>query len=580
MEKYLWYLCISSVAVLAVISAETQPPFDINVLSTKEKKIAMARTHKERATVRTNRLIDSTNPYLLQHAHNPVDWYPWGEEALNKAEAEDKPIFLSIGYAACHWCHVMEGESFEDEEIAGILNEHFVAIKVDREERPDLDEIYMSATILYNKGQGGWPMSVFLTPKQKPFFAGTYFPPESRMNMPGFKDILLTITRIWEEDREKITESADVLSEAVKKLNTLTQPTGTVSREMVSKVANRMAEVFDRKKGGLLSGHTNKFPPSMTMSLMLKEYHRTAQQDRPNDYLLEITLLTLDHMANGGIYDHLGGGIARYSTDPDWLVPHFEKMLYDQALVSGIYIEAYQFTRNKRYANVARDIFDYVISDLRSPEGGFYSSRDADSEGVEGKYYVWSKAEVMSVLGEHAGDIFCSYYNVTEQGNFEGHNILNIQRDLQTVARLHQVEPGEAKAILADARTKLLKTRSKRVPPGLDDKVLTSWNGLMIASLARGGRILEEMNYIKAGARAADFILNEMSRDGRLLRSYRKGKAHTNGYLVDYSFLIEGLLALYQATFQPRWLMEAIRLNEDMIDYFWDETGGGFFFHR
>lgn len=525
----------------------------------------------------TNRLIDATSPYLLQHAHNPVDWFPWGAEALEKARSEDKPIFLSIGYSACHWCHVMERESFEKEEIAEILNREFVSIKVDREERPDLDEIYMTATVLYNQGQGGWPMSVFLTPDGKPFYAGTYFPPDSRWGRPGFKDILVQIARLWHADRQRLLEASETLTQAVRTYSGPAPDENGIPREVVSQTAAVLAQSFDPRYGGMLSGQTNKFPPSMAMSLMLREYHRTRLEGKPHAILLDRVETTLDKMARGGIYDHIGGGIARYSTDPHWLVPHFEKMLYDQALVSAIYIEAFQVTGKQRYADVARDIFDYVMTDLQSPEGGFYSSRDADSEGVEGKYYVWSKAEITAILGEADAALFCSYYDVTSEGNWEGHNILNAPRDLETVAKLNAVEPDELKRVLAVSRDKLLRARSQRVPPGLDDKVLTSWNGLMIASLAAGGRVLGEPKYIEAASRAAEFILHRMTSDGRLLRTSRNGKAHTAGYLEDYAFFTEALLELYFATFQPRWLLDAIRLNSDTVAHFWDREAGAFF---
>ncbi len=545
----------------------------------------------------TNRLIHSTSPYLLQHAHNPVDWYPWGAEALERARRENKPIFLSIGYSACHWCHVMERESFENESIAEVLNERFVSIKVDREERPDLDEIYMNATMIANQGQGGWPMSVFLTPDQRPFFAGTYFPPQSLYGRPGFKDVLLRISELWQNDRRQIDQYASNLAGAVRDFVQLEKLDEIIPQEAVTHVVSGLARAFDRNTGGLLSGSTNKFPPSMAMSLMLRAYHRStfpaaqsgptasapsatapAGSAQPRTELLELVELTLDHMARGGIYDHLGGGIARYSTDPEWLVPHFEKMLYDQALVSSIYLEAFQITRNTRWAEVGTDIFDYVLRDLRSPEGGFYSARDADSESVEGKFYVWSRREVLDILGQRAGELFCSYYDVSEAGNWEGHNILNVPRDLETVARLNGIAPEELREVLTDARKKLLAVREQRVPPHRDDKVLTSWNGLMIASLARGGRVTGQHAYVDAAARAADFILTHMSRDGRLLRTWRDGKAHIGGYLDDYAFFTEGLIELYEATFEDRWLAEAIRLTDDMITHFWDSDGGAFYF--
>ncbi len=529
-------------------------------------------------SARANHLADSTSPYLLQHAHNPVDWYPWGREALDRARREDKPIFLSIGYAACHWCHVMERESFENEEIAVLLNQHFVSIKVDREERPDLDEIYMNATLLYNQGQGGWPMSVFLTPDQQPFFAGTYFPPDSRWGRPGFRDVLVGIARVWKEDRPRVAEAARSLTDAVRQVSMVAPSSGGLSSDRVAQAVHGLADAFDPRTGGLLSD-ANKFPPSQGMSLMLREYLRTKATGRPDARLLERVELTLDHMARGGIYDHLGGGIARYSTDPDWLVPHFEKMLYDQALVAGAYLDAFQVTGRQRWADVAADILDYVLADLRAPEGGFYSSRDADSEGVEGRYYVWSKREILAVLGAEAGELFCSYYDVTDAGNWEGHNILNVQRPLEAVAKLNGVEPERLRTILREGRAKLLAVRARRAPPGLDDKILTSWNGLMIASLARAGRLLDEPRDTAAAAQAAAFILHKMRDErGRLLRAYRQGRAHTPGFLDDYAFFAEGLIELYETTFEYRWLTEALRLTDDMIARCADAEGGAFFY--
>jgi uncharacterized protein len=544
-----------------------------------EKEREMSEPRAVNSTEHTNRLIDATSPYLLQHAHNPVDWYPWGEAAWEKARQEDKPVFLSIGYSACHWCHVMAHESFESNDIAEILNQHFVSIKVDREERPDLDDIYMTATMIYNRGQGGWPMSVFLTPDQKPFFAGTYFPPDARYGRPGFKEILETIVGLWQDDRQKLLESADSLTQAVTKYNEIESSRDPIRPDIVRIVADTLAQHFDKDTGGLLSGQTNKFPPSMAMSLMLRAYHHSREKGEPRTHLLDLVTLTLDHMARGGIYDHLGGGIARYSTDPQWLVPHFEKMLYDQALVSGIYLEGFQITGEQRYADVAMDIFDYVLEDFQSPPGGFYSARDADSEGEEGKYYVWTKQEIQEALNnKKMVKLFCDYYDVSKSGNWEGSNILNVQRDLETVARQHDMEPQEARTLLQEARQKLREVRAKRVPPGLDDKVLTSWNGLMIASLARGGRILDDAKYTQAAVRAAEFILAELSRDGRLLRTFREGKAHTLGYLDDYAFFVDALIELYQTTFDPRWLDEAVRLTDDMLKHFRDTRDGGFFF--
>ncbi|NLX15054.1 MAG: thioredoxin domain-containing protein [Phycisphaerales bacterium] len=527
---------------------------------------------------RPNRLIQSTSPYLLQHAHNPVDWRPWDAEALEKARREDKPIFLSIGYSACHWCHVMERESFENERLAAVLNEHFVPVKVDREERPDLDELYMKATMLANRGQGGWPMSVFLTPEGKPFFAGTYFPPERRWGHPGFGEILLAVAQAWRERREEVIASADRLAEGVAVIGQLNASQESVSRQDVDQAARTLAETFDPVDGGLLSGQSNKFPPALAMSLMLRVYHRLQREGKNAHLLLDRVETTLHKMADGGIYDHLAGGIARYSTDPKWLVPHLEKMLYDQALVSAVYIEAFRVSGNTRYADVARHILDYVLADLLAPEGGFYSARDADSEGVEGKYYVWSRVEIMSLLGDERGAVFCDYYDVTEDGNWEGRNILNVQRDVETVAKLRHMAQYRVSELLAEGRAILLDARSKRVPPALDDKILTAWNGLMISALARAGHSLNDTKYIDAASRAADFLLSKLSLDGRLLRSYRAGKAHIGGYLDDYAFFIESLLTLHETTFDLRWLGEAERLHEDMLKLFWDVQAGGFFF--
>jgi uncharacterized protein YyaL (SSP411 family) len=570
---------------VAIVAASIPGWADTNVgpAEGSETMTSTATTHPKH----TNRLIDATSPYLLQHAHNPVDWFPWGDEALNKARAEDKPIFLSIGYAACHWCHVMEHESFEDEAIAAILNEHFVSIKVDREERPDLDEIYMSATLLYNQGQGGWPMSVFLTPDGSPFFAGTYLPPESRYGRPGFKELLLHIAKLWRTDRARLIQGAASLTEAVRRYTTIDGADEVPPAELIGKAAAVYKQAFDRQKGGLLSGQTNKFPPSMAMQVMLRHYKHTADGGTPDRELLALVELTLSQMARGGIYDQIGGGICRYSTDPDWHVPHFEKMLYDQALVSGVYLDAYQLTGNPLYARIAREIFDYVIRDLQSPDGGFYSTRDADSEGQEGKYYVWTLDEIRGALSERDAKLFAAYYDVTAEGNWHeahGHappgpkNILRVLRDEETVANLYDVTVDELDVSLERSRQTLLAVRNRRVPPALDDKVLTAWNGLMIASLARGARVLDEPTYRDAAERAAAFVLTNLTRDGRLLRTSRDGKAHTLGYLDDYAFFIEGLVNLYEATFDPKWLQQAERLTDQTLEHFRDDEHGGFFF--
>ncbi|MFO0973003.1 MAG: thioredoxin domain-containing protein [Phycisphaerae bacterium] len=407
----------------------------------------------------TNRLIQATSPYLLQHAHNPVDWYPWGDAALEKARREDRPIFLSIGYSACHWCHVMEHESFENEAIAKLLNENFVAIKVDREERPDLDDLYMKATVLYNRGQGGWPMSVFLTPDLRPFFAGTYFPPESRYGRPGFGDLLREIARLWRDEREHVGKGADALTAAVREYATIAPGDAVIPHDMVARTAALLARAFDAERGGIAGGGTNKFPPSMAMDLLLRSYRHSlaaGATTQPQAGLLQAVRTTLDHMAAGGIYDQLAGGIARYSTDEDWLVPHFEKMLYDQALVAAIYLDAWQVTHEPLYARMAREICDYVIADLQSPQGGYTSTRDADSEGVEGKYYVWSRAEVLALPGAD-GPLVCDRFDVSDAGNEAQHPArraaeLEAQRNQVSVEQLRAAVERPAPSAVRDAR--------------------------------------------------------------------------------------------------------------------------------
>jgi len=529
----------------------------------------------------TNRLIHATSPYLLQHAHNPVDWHEWGKEAFDQAVKEDKPIFLSIGYAACHWCHVMEHECFENEEIAALLNEHFVSIKVDREERPDVDVIYMRITQAMNQGRGGWPMSLFLAPDRKPFFAATYIPPQP------FKQYLQRVSNAWANQRDSILKDTQNAQQHLDLWAKGPKPDPNLpTKDLIDQVAETMAGHFDTKLGGFKTSG-NKFPPSMAMDLMLRVYRRTGDQA-----LLDVVKATLDNMARGGIYDHLGGGICRYSTDPKWLVPHFEKMLYDQALVSSIYLDAYQVTKDPLYAYTAGDIFDYVIGDLQSPQGGFYSTRDADSAGFEGAYYVWTVPQVEAVLGEKDAKLFCEYYDVTEKGNWfesRGHaqegpkNILNIKKPPKAFAKKHDLDLEAFKKQLVAWREKMIKVRASRIPPNLDDKILTGWNGLMIGSLAKGARVLDQPKYAQAAARAADFVLKNLRKenlrkDDRLLRTYRDGKSHLIGYLSDYAFLIDGLLNLYEATFDRHWLDEAIALNETLIKYYYDDENGAFFY--
>jgi uncharacterized protein len=523
----------------------------------------------------TNALIHSTSPYLLQHAHNPVDWNEWSPEVLERARREDKPIFLSIGYSACHWCHVMEHESFEDERVAAVLNSGFISIKVDREERPDIDEIYMQATVKMT-GHGGWPMSVFMTPDGDPFYCGTYFPKTQ------FMELLTQVSDFWKNDRQALLDQGSKIRDYLQEwASHSSDGNDVISESIIVGGAEHIARYFDRSLGGLSSGR-NKFPPSMTLDLMLRAHRRNANVD-----LLDAVNVTLTHMARGGIYDHLGGGICRYSTDPQWLVPHFEKMLYDQGLVSGIYVDAWLVTKNPLFRETAEGICNYVISDLQSPGGGFYSTRDADSEGMEGKYYIWTVQQVEEVLGPDDAALFCAYYDVTEKGNWfesRGHappgpkNILNIKTDRESFEKQHGLEPNSWKAKLRTMNTKMLAARQQRVSPHLDDKILTAWNGLMIASLAKASAAFDEPRFAQAAARAADFVLNEMVKDGKLLRTHRNGQSRLVGYLADYSFFIEGLLNLYEATFDVKWLQAATTLTDDQIARYYDSKGGAFFY--
>ena len=510
----------------------------------------------------TNRLSKERSPYLQQHAHNPVDWYPWGPEAFERARREDKPIFLSIGYSTCHWCHVMERESFEDEEIAKVLNELFVCIKVDREERPDIDQIYMTS-VMRLTGSGGWPLTVFLTPDLRPFYGGTYFPPEDRMGRHGIVSVARAVAEAWRTKREQILSSAGSLAEALAP-DILPAQGGSPGAEALGAAEGQIAKMFDPVNGGF--GGAPKFPRSHLLSFLLRSYKRTG-----DPATLDRVEKTLIAMAKGGMHDQLGGGFHRYSVDERWLVPHFEKMLYDQAILARSYLEAYRVTGNGAYAAVARDIFEYVLRDLLSPEGGFYSAEDADSEGVEGKFYVWTPAELGAALDAEDAALVAKTYGVTEEGNFEhGWSILHFDPSAP-------LPPAETAARLAKAREVLLSVRSKRIRPHRDEKVLADWNGLMIGALAEGGATLDEPRYAKAAARAADFVLTAMRRDGRLLHAWRDGEARIPAFLDDHAFLAGGLLDLYEATFDPRWLKEAIALAGDMNRLFSDEKAGGWF---
>jgi uncharacterized protein len=504
----------------------------------------------------TNHLINESSPYLLQHAHNPVDWYPWGEEAFAKARQDNKPVLLSIGYSACHWCHVMAHESFEDEDIAKLMNDLFVNIKVDREERPDLDQIYMNAVQMMTH-HGGWPMTVFLTPDGVPFYGGTYFPPQDRYNMPGFPRVLISVAEAYRDRPEEIAETGTSLVNELRRLSEQGRAGGAVDKELLDSAYAGMVKNYDEVNGGF--GGAPKFPPAMALEFLLRTDVRTGDADA-----LDMVEHTCEKMARGGIYDQLGGGFHRYSVDAKWLVPHFEKMLYDNALLSRLYLHYFQLTQAPLARETAEGILDYVLREMTDPAGGFYSTQDADSEGHEGKFFVWDLDEIKSVLGEADSSAFVSYYNVTAGGNFEGKNILNITSGTE--------KPSE------ESRRKLFEHREKRIKPDRDEKIITAWNGLMLASFAEAGVILGNVNYTDTARRNADFVLSNLKRDGFLLRTYKDGVAKFNAYLEDYAFFIEGLVTLYETCGEFRWLKEAIALTDRMIEEFWDREGGGFFF--
>ena len=537
----------------------------------------------------TNRLAQEKSPYLLQHAHNPVDWHPWGEEAFETARRENKPIFLSIGYSTCHWCHVMERESFENEEIAALLNRDYVAIKVDREERPDVDRIYMTFVQL-TTGSGGWPMSVWLTPEREPFFGGTYFPPENRWGHPGFGSVLTQVASAWRNNRDQVVESAhDVVEQLTKHVEVAGSRTGVAFDQATLESAfSVFRRTFDARTGGF--GSAPKFPRVSIHNFLLRYYARTRNQEA-----LDMVLLTLREMARGGMYDQLGGGFHRYSVDDRWFVPHFEKMLYDQAQIAVSYLEAFQATGDRHYAATARGIFDYVLRDMTDREGGFYSAEDADSAidsaqpdlKGEGAFYIWSLQEIRSLVGAPASEWFCYRYGVREgtnvdndpHGEFTGKNILYQQHTLEETAQHFGQPTGEVDATLEHAARLLLEARAKRVRPHLDDKILTSWNGLMISAFAKGGAVLEEPRYAEAARRAAGFVIRCLydPAAGTLLRRYRAGDAAIPGFLDDYALLVQGLLDLYEAQFDLRNLQLAIRLTEKQQDLFEDGAQGAFY---
>ncbi|MBA2691542.1 MAG: thioredoxin domain-containing protein [Rubrobacter sp.] len=504
-----------------------------------------------------NKLAEETSPYLLQHKDNPVDWYPWGEEALERAKSEDKPVLLSVGYSSCHWCHVMERESFEDEGTAQLMNEHYVNIKVDREERPDIDSIYMSALQAMTQS-GGWPMTVFLTPDGSPFYAGTYFPPAPRQGMPSFRQVLANLADAYENRREDVLKSAGSVREFLEASTSAEMPKTTLRPELLDGAANSLLSQIDRQNGGF--GGAPKFPQPMNLEVLLRHHHRTGDENA-----LAAVELSLRKMAEGGIYDQIGGGFARYTVDAIWLVPHFEKMLYDNALLTRLYLEAYQATGNAFYGRIAAETLDYILRDMTNPEGGFYSAEDADSEGVEGKFYVWTPDEIKEVLDPEEADLAIRYWGVSEAGNFEGKNILNVAGGTE--------EPEG----IEDIKAKLLEARSERVRPGLDDKALAAWNGMMLRSLALAARVADREDFLEAAQKNAAFLAEKMKSGGRLLRSYKDGEARINGYLEDYAMVADGLLAVYEADGDIRWLREAAALADAMSALFWDEERGAFY---
>ncbi|MEE8605703.1 MAG: thioredoxin domain-containing protein [Candidatus Aminicenantaceae bacterium] len=537
----------------------------------------MSQKHKH-----TNKLINETSPYLLLHAHNPVYWYPWGEEALAKAKKENKPIFLSIGYAACHWCHVMERESFENEEIAKILNKHFISIKVDREERPDLDDIYMTAVVAIS-GSGGWPMTVFLTPDLKPFYGGTYFPPEDKWGRVGFKNLILRLNDFWQNDqsRAKLHQDAETLGQIIEQRTSISlqvDEDAQLNRALLANAARKLEKTFDDKWGGFSSAP--KFPPSNAVMFLLRDYFHAG-----NKLSLEMATFTLDKMFEGGMYDHLAGGFHRYSVDHEWLVPHFEKMLYDNAQLAVVYIEAFQVTGNKKYARIAKEIFDYEMTYMTDTSGGIYSTEDADSQGKEGIFYLWKRDELDGILGRKEAEILSRYYNVKKLGNFSSHedyhkrfNILHIRKDAATVAKELDMTESQLENTLSSIKKKLLDVRDKRVRPGLDDKTITSWNALMISAFARGYQVFADERYLNAAERAAAFIMNKMrTKDGKLLRTYRAGKSKFYAYLEDYAYAVQSFIDLYEAGFDEHWLFAAEELTEEMIAQFWDEKSSSLF---
>ena len=513
-------------------------------------------------TKHTNSLINSTSPYLLQHAHNPVDWYEWSSEALDEAKKRDVPILLSIGYSACHWCHVMEKESFENEKTAEIMNKHFVNIKVDREERPDLDEVYMSATQVMNKGQGGWPMTVFLAPNLKPFFTGTYFPPQDAYGRPGFPTLLTRLADLWSSNKDQLLSQADSI---VEHLNSAKIQNASVESNVTQRAVQHWNSNFDKVWGGF--GPAPKFPNTGAILHLLNDYHSNGSEES-----LTSAIKTLDSMYQGGIYDHVGGGFARYSVDEKWLVPHFEKMLYDNGQLMEAYLVGYQITKKPEYLEVISQIFEWLNDEMIDQDGGFYSSMDADSEGVEGKYYVWQRSEIEEILGKEDANVFAQYFDITEEGNWEGNSIPRIIMQKSSLSNLLKISEDKLSDSLSNSRTKVKKYRASRIPPGTDDKVIVSWNGLMISSLAKASSVLGKKEYFDAADKAVNFITQKMSKkDGTLNRIYRKNVAHIDAFAEDYSYFGNSLIDMYEASFDSKYLKLAKKYADILVDQFYTD---------
>ncbi len=526
-------------------------PFKVEAAGSRNE--SMKKSHHK------NRLANATSPYLQAHADNPVDWYEWGEEAFNKARTEDKPIFLSIGYNACHWCHVMEHESFESDEIAALLNQHFVSIKVDREERPDIDQIYMSA-VQAMTGGGGWPMSIFMTPDRKPFFAGTYFPPESRYGRPGFKEVVTQLAEGYKTQRAEILKSANSIVDHIAQSSSVSFPGREIDSNVIISAAKSLYSSFDSRFGGF--GGAPKFPRPASLSLMLRASYLSGDRS-----YADAAMFTMRKMAEGGIYDQFGGGFHRYSVDEKWLVPHFEKMLYDNALLTIPYLEAYQYSGDKYYLNIVHGILSYLQSEMSDPGGGIYSTQDADSEGEEGKYYVWSRSEIESILGDEA-DWFCRYFDITAGGNFEGHNIPNLGLHSLKIKDSDGLDDKEFRSKLESSINKLLTVRKERIAPATDDKILASWNGLAISAFAQAAQVTGDDGYLQSARNAADFILSNMIENGTLYHSYRNGNLLKTELLEDYAYFTAGLIDLYQASFDEAYLHHAISLAKRSMDVF------------